>query len=81
MNRIVEAEIPLYVPAFLYEQYEEKIKDRIHELIKRGDLDYWEMAMYERGEGSYEDVYKVAEREACKQIQREILDGGVGTYE
>ena len=77
MSNIIEADFPFYVPDSLYDIYKEKIEKRIRDLIENNKLDAWEVILYGRGECSYEDVYYVAKREACKELEKEIEDGEI----
>lgn len=65
---------PYFLRPMVYENYAEEVEERANELIDGGEWDVWEAVLYESGEMSREEIYTLAEREACNQIYNELID-------
>lgn len=75
MNKILPLNpCPFFDSHDAYERYERKVDDRIRKLVEKGDWNSDVMADYEAGDISREQVYRLAQREACEQVYEEVND-------
>lgn len=71
-------DFPFFVEDHLHEIYEESVQKRVEELLKSEEWNKWDMEGYESSKDRDDDIYSIAEYEACKELKEEIED--VGNY-
>lgn len=65
---------------FIDEKYQKEVTYQTQEILKKGNLDWYEMTLYEQGHMTYEEIYCLVEKIVWQKMLEEREEAEITYY-